>query len=189
MQKWEKFLDECIREIAKEGRILDIGSGSPFQKEMREYKDCFAASKYYALDYDHSYHPDIVGDIHSLPFQDGSVDAVICKAVLEHVPEPQTAVEECHRVLRKGGKIFAYVPFIHGYHGAKNYKDYYRFTKDGVMYIFRHFSVVRIVEVRGYFSTLCLFVPMSKWLAPLANFMDRFTGYGVTSGYNIYATK
>lgn len=35
MQKWEKFLDECIREIAKENKILDIGSGSPFQKEMR----------------------------------------------------------------------------------------------------------------------------------------------------------
>ena len=54
--------------------------------------------------------------------------------MLEHVPEPQLAVKEMHRVLRKGGKIFAYVPFLHGCHGVQNYKDYYRFTRDGVEY-------------------------------------------------------
>ena len=30
VQKWERFFDECIREIAKEDIVLDIGSGQPF---------------------------------------------------------------------------------------------------------------------------------------------------------------
>lgn len=189
MQKWKRFLDECIGEIAKEDLVLDIGSGQPFQKELNEYKELFTASSYYSLDYDSSYHPDIVGDIHNLPFKDSSVGAIICKAVLEHVPEPQRAVREMHRVLREGGKIFVYVPFLHGYHGAKGYKDYYRFTKDGVEYMFRDFVGVKVVEVRGYFGTLALFIPVLKSLAPITSLLDRFTGYGVTSGYNIFAVK
>lgn len=136
MTKWEKFFEECIREIAKENVVLDVGSGEPFQKGSAKYKDLFTDVEYYSLDYSSHYHPDIIGDIHHLPFKDNSVGAIICKAVLEHVPEPQRAVIEMHRILRKGGKIFAYVPFLHGYHGAKNYKDYYRFTKDGIKYMF-----------------------------------------------------
>jgi len=189
MQKWEKFFDECVRKIAEEDVVLDIGSGQPFQKGLGKYKSLFAASRYYSLDYDSNCCPDIIGDIHNLPFKDGSAGAIICKAVLEHVPEPQRVIREMYRVLKKDGKIFAYVPFLHGYHGAKGYKDYYRFTKDGVEYMFRDFVSTEIVEVRGYSGTLALFVPGSKYLAPLANFFDRFTGYGVTSGYNIFAVK
>ena len=55
--------------------------------------------------------------------------------------------------------------------------------------MFRDFVRTEIVENRGYFGTLALFVPGSKYLTPLANFFDRFTGYGVTSGYNIFAVK
>lgn len=189
MQPWQEFFDNCVKEIAKEKVILDIGGGHPFQKEMGKYRHLFAASRYYSLDYDPGCHPDIVGDIHNLPFRSQSVYAVICKAVLEHVPEPQLAVKEMHRVLRKGGKIFAYVPFLLGYHGAQNYKDYYRFTRDGVEYLFRDFVEVKVVPVRGYFSTLALFFPVIRSLILLTNFLDQFTGHVVTSGYNVFARK
>jgi len=78
---------------------------------------------------------------------------------------------------------------LYGYHGAKNYKDYYRFTKDGVEYMFSDFIGAKVVEVRGYFGTLALFMPVFKSLASLVNFLDRFTVYGVTPGYNLFATK
>jgi len=117
MNRWEKFFDECIREIAKEDIVLDIGSGYPFQKEMGKYKQLFKNSRYYSLDYTTQYKPDIVGDIHNLPLRDGQIDAVICKAVLEHVPEPQRAVKEMYRILRDGGKLFANIPFLYPYHG------------------------------------------------------------------------
>ena len=58
---------------------------------------------YKILDKVADYSPDIVGDIHELPLEDNSVDAILCSAVLEHVEEPQRAVKEMYRVLKKGG--------------------------------------------------------------------------------------
>ncbi len=41
-----------------------------------------------------------------LPFQDGTFDVVIARMVLHHVLENlQAALTECHRVLRRGGRI------------------------------------------------------------------------------------
>lgn len=190
MNKWEKFFDECIKEIAKEDIILDIGSGYPFQKEMSKYKELFKNSRYYSLDYTFKYKPDIVGDIQNLPLKDEAVDAVICKAVLEHVPEPQKAVEEMYRVLQDGGKLFAYLPFLYPYHGSVLYKDYYRFTKDGVYYLFSDFREVKVIEVRGLLGVINLLLPYTPKDFKISAFLDKFfSGGNNTSGYNVFAIK
>jgi len=193
--KWETFFDECIREIAKENIILDIGSGSPFQKEMGKYKGLFEGCKYYSLDCTIQYHPDVVGDAHNLPFKEGSMDALICKAVLEHVPEPQKVVKEMYRVLRKSGKAFVYVPFLFYYHGYA-FGDYYRFTKDAIGYMFRDFKEVEFIPVRGVVGIINLLIPFTPKNSRLANFFDKLLGktkYSFfknnTSGYNIFAVK
>lgn len=43
-----------------------------------------------------------VGDVEALPFATGSIAAIECDAVLEHVADPTTAVSELLRVLRPG---------------------------------------------------------------------------------------
>src|SRR4051812_38755402 len=58
---------------------------------------------------------DVVGDIHSLPFADSSIDAVFCTGTLEHVIDPKAAVGEFKRVLKAGGLVHIDVPFIQGY--------------------------------------------------------------------------
>lgn len=195
MYEWEKFFDTCIREIAKEGIVLDTGSGRPFQKEMGEYKSLFENSncRYYSIDYAQQYTPNIVGDIHSLPFKSESVDAIICKAVLEHVPEPTLAVREMYRVLRRRGKLFAYLPYLAPYHGGEVYKDYYRFTKDGIDYMFRDFESVRKIPIRGYFGTLnLLFIPFTSKNSRVADFLDKMIADKfphTTSGFYIFAIK
>ncbi len=40
----------------------------------------------------------------TLPFRDGSFDFAVCAEVLQHIPNPERAVNEVARVLRKGGK-------------------------------------------------------------------------------------
>jgi ubiquinone/menaquinone biosynthesis C-methylase UbiE len=42
-------------------------------------------------------------DARRLPFRDGAFDAVYCYHVLEHVPGPESAVREAHRVLAPRG--------------------------------------------------------------------------------------
>ena len=52
----------------------------------------------------------MVHDSESLPFEDGSFDLVYSWGVLHHTPDTQKAINECYRVLKKGGvaKVMIY---------------------------------------------------------------------------------
>lgn len=56
--------------------------------------------------------PDICGNIEDLPFKDISVDQINCYHVLEHVQNIVKAMNECFRILKKGGKINISVPLF-----------------------------------------------------------------------------
>lgn len=45
------------------------------------------------------------GDAHDLPFDDASFDSVVCTYSLCNIPDPQQAVHEMKRVLKRGGKL------------------------------------------------------------------------------------
>jgi SAM-dependent methyltransferase len=52
-------------------------------------------------------------DIHKIPFQDNTFDAVLCNHVLEHVRDDIQAMQEIARVLKPGGFAILQVPFFH----------------------------------------------------------------------------
>jgi SAM-dependent methyltransferase len=86
-------------------------------------------------------------DAHDLPFQDGSVDAVVAQAVLEHVADPWRCVEEIHRVLKPNGIVYAETPFmqqvhLHGF-------DFTRFSHMGHQRLFRRFTEIESGAVAG----------------------------------------
>lgn len=194
MTSWEKFFDEKIREVAKETYILDVGGGIKFGKGMKQYAALFAGKKYLTLDKEPRYEPDIIGDIHAIPLEDSSVEAVICKAVLEHVEEPAQAIAEIYRILKPGGKAFFYVPFLYPYHAERQvYKDYYRFSKDAVEYLFRNFSHLEYIKVRGFAETWLNFLPfgLNRLFVPFGRVLDKFIKHSgnQTSGFNIFVIK
>ena len=45
------------------------------------------------------------GDATALPFEDGSIDAVVLTAVLGEIPDPVAALREIRRVLKPGGRL------------------------------------------------------------------------------------
>ncbi|MFN0007667.1 MAG: class I SAM-dependent methyltransferase [Planctomycetota bacterium] len=59
---------------------------------------------------------DVVGDVHRLPFRDGSLDLVFATGLFEHVADERAVIAEIHRVLRKGGLVHVEVPFLEQYH-------------------------------------------------------------------------
>jgi SAM-dependent methyltransferase len=79
---------------------------------------------------------DVVADAYRLPYADGSVDAVHCEAVLEHLEHPRRAVAEMHRVLAPGGEAFAATPFLQPFHAYPNH--FQNFTREGHVRLFRH---------------------------------------------------
>lgn len=86
---------------------------------------------------------DVVADAHALPYAAGSVHAIYCEAVIEHLYAPHQAVGEMYRVLKPGGMVFAGTPFLYHYHGYPHH--YQNFTLQGHETLFRR-AGFRVVE-------------------------------------------
>jgi SAM-dependent methyltransferase len=199
---WDEFSKEKLKKIFTEkNNIVDIGGGLRVEsshgnrlEEKNEWLEGYIEKvDYKVLDKVPDYKPDIVGDIQDLPLDDNSVDAFICIAILEHVEEPQKAVREMYRVLKPGGYCFIYIPFLYYYHPMQGYyKDFYRFTYDGVEYMCRDFSQVDIQNVRGALSTVANLLPVFSKRTKVFDFIDKLFGKinsKQTSGYYIFCKK
>jgi len=60
-------------------------------------------------------HKGIVGDIHSIPLADSSVDVIVSTDTIEHSEHPDRFLRECSRVLRRGGRACFTTPYKFGY--------------------------------------------------------------------------
>lgn len=129
------------------GVVLDAGSG-----DGERYKSFFNFDKYITLDINFSHSADIVGSVENIPAESGSFDSVISTQVLEHIKNPQKAVEEFYRVLKPGGHCLVTVPQMNELHEEPN--DYFRFTKFGLEEIFGQagFKIIFIDQRGGFWS-------------------------------------
>jgi SAM-dependent methyltransferase len=207
---WEKYMDERVSEIFMTGgKIIDIGGGLRIDKSRCDREDPGRIKRfghfledenvdYKVTDYTDEYHPDFVEDIHNLSFESDSIDGLFCIATLEHVYDPIKATSEIVRVLKPGGKAFVYAPYIYRYHAhRRDYRDYYRFSKDGWGYMFRDCSNVEVCPVRGLFESLIRFTPLHlvPGMSRFGRLLDSSCGKMrsisevQTSGYNVFITK
>lgn len=52
----------------------------------------------------------VAGSVLAMPFEDGQFDIVLCTEVIEHTPEPKTALRELCRVTKPGGTLIVTAP-------------------------------------------------------------------------------
>lgn len=83
----------------------------------------------------------IIADAHDIPFAEQTFDAVVCVAVLEHVADPGRVVSEIARVLKPGGFVVAFTPFMQQVHMGRY--DFTRFTALGHRRLFRDFGELK----------------------------------------------
>lgn len=202
--KATEFFRNALTRITRDANVvIDIGGALRISRNRGDRHDSkndwmrelLSGVEYKILDPVSTYNPDIIGDIHSLPFADGSQDAIVCVSVLEHVENPIKACSELFRVLRRGGYLLVYVPFLYYYHAERGYyKDYWRFTEDTIKMLFKDFSEIKIETVRGAVETLVMFLPFgrSAIISQIARFIDIILDKSEsrqTSGFNVFLVK
>lgn len=161
----ENAMRQFSRKFKAKDKVLDIGCGhKPYAKYFK--------AKYIGIDP----FPDTDGDIKAaawdIPLPDTSADGIILNQALEHIQKTEATVKEIYRLLKPGGLVIITVPQTMRVHGIpvplkeaplKNIpisiasvwkEDYYRFTKYGLLYLFRDFEPITLTETRTTFSTL-----------------------------------
>lgn len=108
----------CAR-IQPAETVLDMGSGNGWLPDRRASHDsgatvCVDLGKANLLRLKEM-HGDrimaVVADASHLPFRDGSISCVVASEVLEHVNDPEAAVQETATVLAPGGRLVITTPY------------------------------------------------------------------------------
>lgn len=146
-----EFLCNAAREVAG-GVLLDAGAG------YQPFKPFFEDSLYLAVE-----HPiagaqnknieeyDILCDVNHIPLTDECIDLVLSTASFEHLHDPQGFVKESYRVLRPGGSLWIFAPFMYEEHEVPF--DFQRPTSYGLLRDFKGAGFER-VEVQPASSSI-----------------------------------
>lgn len=155
------------------GRVLDAGGGTmPFRRTVASL-----AREVHGLDIERKV-PDIdfVADVQEMGIlADASYDTVLATEVLEHVPHPERALAEIHRVLKPGGTLLLTVPFLARLHDEPY--DFFRYTRHGLRVLLEA-AGLRVIEIEPTGGLLCFLghqvssvlllptwrVPILKWI-------------------------
>jgi len=148
-----RFLKKYVK--SKNKIAINLGSGnSDISKEVSNV-DIFPYGSV-----------NITCDIANLPLKTNSIDVIINSAVLEHVPNPEKVVAEIHRVLKKGGIVYSFFPFMQGFHASPY--DFSRRTIEGMKVLYKDFDIIEVKPSGGPTSGF-LWV-FQEWLAILLSF-------------------
>lgn len=197
----DRFLDEKIGEMAQQcENVLDFGKSSRHRYAFFRDGQITTSDINQFDDY-----PDVIDDICNIKSLEwGAFDGIICLAVLEHVYAPHLAVENLYRLLKDGGYCLVYVPYLYRYHAPLDlqYQDYFRFSRDALVYLFRDFSEMTLYPIRGRFSTLANQLPfwkqvvekrigfrINRWLDRVLRPFFRQDDVTQASGYFVWAKK
>jgi ubiquinone/menaquinone biosynthesis C-methylase UbiE len=165
--------------------VLDAGAGAS------KYRPFFAHCQYKTQDFCLYQGPlvkylqpiDYVCEITAIPLAAGSVDAILCTEVIEHVVDPMAVLAEFHRLLKPGGKLLLTAPLIshlhmepyHYYGGFTHYWYEFWLPKNG-------FAIDSITTVGGPGRTCVTFCQAfyARWseaekkLPPLSRAVSLF---------------
>ena len=133
------YVKRIISQFKFEEPILDCGSGW----EPNLYEPLFPNMKYIKQDFQ-DYDPpciDVICDICDMgPIEDNSIGSVLLLESLEHIEQPQKALDEIFRVLKPNGLLVLTTVMALGIHRYP--KDYWRFCPDGIELLMKRFKIV-----------------------------------------------
>ncbi|MPZ57891.1 MAG: methyltransferase domain-containing protein [Rhizobiales bacterium] len=216
--------ERLMGEAATRPPVYDLGTSGRFAKEIGLVRHLFDETTYKAG----GFQTDADGGAEACDFQcdlqaltgiaDGETGSVVCLSVLEHVADPQRAVNEIARVLRPGGLAIVSVPFFFSYHAKSRrvtnpvydrrahweidsshtgYGDFWRMTHEGLALMFARagFSRVDVYPTEGpllallRFSGLYYRICRIRLMVRLLARLDRCRLGGLTTMHFVRAEK
>lgn len=111
-----KALDRLSEKYRSEykGVVLDIGGRD--RGSFKKPKDM--VEKWIFADIEAKHKPDLVLDVANMKGTSSeSIDTIGALELFEHVEQIKEGLDECQRVLKKGGKMILSVPFLYPIHG------------------------------------------------------------------------
>ncbi|MFT5660698.1 MAG: ubiquinone/menaquinone biosynthesis C-methylase UbiE [Sulfurimonas sp.] len=126
----KKVLEELcqfLKPLSNQASVLDVGAGTGMMSEFAHR--CNSELKYVAIDpaegmlkFAPEYLETHIATAEALPFEDKSFDAVLMGESLHHLRDPELALKEIIRVLKKNGKLFIYDFDVSTFRGNAIYK-------------------------------------------------------------------
>jgi SAM-dependent methyltransferase len=144
--------------------MLDLGCGDCVHKDICEE----LGFNWMGIDYSSDSSP-LLGDTHSLPFDDNSFDFVLSIAVMEHVHNPFLMVQEVKRVLKSDGVLIGSVAFLEDFHGNSMYHHTRLGTYQTLKSAGLNVKVISPYEIRSD-------LPFISWDGPIPQVRRLFPG-------------
>ena len=142
-RRTQRWLTRQVADV-RHADVLEIGSGKPVNGSYPySFSSLFDSSCTVTMtDLDPAFGHDVV-DVTAMTF-DQEFDVVVCANVLEHLREPQLAVDAIARALRPGGIALVTVPMMYPLHDEPS--DYWRITEHGLRHLFADYQQVQIAH-------------------------------------------
>ncbi len=109
---------KALKDLPAGSKVLEVGTGAGqfirAIKKIRPELECLGSDiSVGAISQAKSYNDGVeysLNQENTLPYPDGSIDAVLIFDVLEHVATPDIFIKEVYRVLKKNGLAYVFVP-------------------------------------------------------------------------------
>lgn len=129
----DKWMIKQANSIPTNSKVLDVGAGGCPHKKLFSHCE-YLTQDFVQLSENQIQNQvgygkiDFVSDILDIPVPDNSFDVIICTEVIEHVPDPISAIKEISRILKPGGTLLITAPLQSGLH-QEPYHFYGGYTK------------------------------------------------------------
>lgn len=164
---WDKRI-KVLNRYARGGNFLDIGAAfgglmraasryfTPYGIELSPYAGTEARRRFGSAVH--------IGTLDNHPFSENFFSAITMIEVIEHLPDPKTAVRECYRLLKKGGVLALQTANMDGMQ-TKLLKDRYAYFMPGHLSYFTRKNCTSLLHDAG-FSRVKVFLPVEFGLLP-----------------------
>jgi SAM-dependent methyltransferase len=152
------------------GKMIDVGCGcKPYQSIFQPYVDTYFGIDYpptAAMHYGDETKADLFVDCTDTKLEANSYDTILSTQVIEHIYNTEKYIDECYRILKKGGIGIFTIPFLWQCHAEPF--DYYRFTRYSIYKLFyeKAFEILELKPLEGAYAAIAQAKIISVCLMP-----------------------